>query len=80
MTKQLTTGQKQEKREKLCYPTPVPLLQPQEKSHPPPPPPPPPPPQHKPPPPPPPPPALLLPPSYVVTANDHDILGINEAI
>ena len=24
--------------------------------------------------------ALLLPPSYVVTANDHDILGINEAI
>ena len=29
---------------------------------------------------PPPPPTLLLPPSYVVTANDHDILGINEAI
>ena len=50
MTKQLTTGQKQEKREKLCYPTPVPQ------------------------------PLLLLPPSYVVTANDHDILGINEAI
>ena len=63
MTKQLTTGQKQEKREKLCYPTPVPLLKPQDKCTP-----------------PPPPPTLLLPPSYVVTANDHDILGINEAI
>ena len=60
MTEQLTTGQKQEKREKLCCPIPVPLPKPQDKCTT--------------------PPTLLLPPSYVVTANDLDILGTSEAI
>ena len=59
MTEQLTAGQKQEKREKLCYPIPVPLPKPQDKCTT---------------------PNLILAPIIVVTANDHDILGTNEAI